>query len=105
MGLHLRDDGEGTIVRGEEQHTARSRVRRRARPDYPDPGVGQGHHSLDKVRNVRVSRVEQSLKNAIALPLQTSQSPELPQELDTSLALAILMLLNTFILLMYLAYV
>ena len=60
---------------------------------------------MDKVRNVRVSRVEQSLKNAIALPLQTSQSPELPQELDTSLALAILMLLNTFILLMYLAYV
>ena len=57
------------------------------------------------MRNVRVSRVEQSLKNAIALPLQTSQSPELPQELDTSLALAILMLLNTFILLMYLAYV
>ena len=57
------------------------------------------------MRNVRVSRVEQSLKNAIALPLQNSQSPELPQELDTSLALAILMLLNTFILLMYLAYV
>ena len=40
VGRHLRGDGEGTTVRGEERQAARSGVRR-ARPDDPDPGVGR----------------------------------------------------------------
>ena len=57
VGLQLCDDGEGSIVRGEERHTAGSRVRRRARPDYPDPGVGQGHHSVRR-RSLQKWKVE-----------------------------------------------
>ena len=40
VGRHLRGDGEGTTVRGEERQAARSGVRR-ARPDDPEPGVGR----------------------------------------------------------------
>ena len=53
VGRHLRGDGEGTTVRGEERKVCRS-------GRWSDGG------RLDKVRNVRVSRVEQSLMNAIA---------------------------------------
>ena len=56
MGRHLCGDGEGTTVRGEERHTARSGVRR-ARLVDPDPGVGQGHHSVRR-RSLQKWRVE-----------------------------------------------